>query len=115
MHACSAINARYCSSAVAPAIALLIFDVDVYNLLAGTSSVLAVSLLRPLLAAEGMDQQQRRALVGKLLGTHAHELTSVTQQLLAGYDAEAGRRCGLEVSNCSLCCSSRIRELHPSC
>eukprot|EP00775_Hariotina_reticulata_P004409 gene4409-4662_t len=61
-------------------------------LMAGTSSVLAVSLLRPLLAADGLDQQQRRAFVGKLLGTHAHEMTSVTQQLLAGYDAEAGRR-----------------------
>jgi hypothetical protein len=40
---------------------------------------------------------ERRALVGHIMGTHAHEMTSMVQQLMAGYDAEAGRRCGLQV------------------
>jgi hypothetical protein len=38
-----------------------------------------------------------KQLVKGLLGTHAHEMTSMTQQLLAGYDQEAGRRCGMKV------------------
>lgn len=66
-------------------------------LLAGTSSVLACALLQPLMAGLGMPLQQRQQLVKGLLGTHAHEMTSITQQLLAGYDQEAGRRCGLKV------------------
>jgi hypothetical protein len=37
------------------------------------------------------------AAAGDLLGTHAHEMTSMTQQLLSCYDQEAGRRCGLKV------------------
>ncbi|KAF6244805.1 hypothetical protein COO60DRAFT_1650544 [Scenedesmus sp. NREL 46B-D3] len=64
---------------------------------AGTSSVLACALLQPLMAGLGMPLQQLQQLVKGLLGTHAHEMTSITQQLLAGYDQEAGRRCGLKV------------------
>lgn len=40
---------------------------------------------------------RRQLLVGRVMGTHAHEMSSMVQQLLAGYDAEAGRRCGLQV------------------
>jgi hypothetical protein len=65
---------------------------------AGTSSVLACALLRPLMAEAGMSLQQRQQLVKGLLGTHAHEMSSMAQQLLAAYDQEAGRRCGLNVS-----------------
>jgi hypothetical protein len=36
-------------------------------------------------------------LVKGLLGTHAHKMTSLTQQPLLCYDQEAGRRCGLKV------------------
>lgn len=46
-----------------------------------------------------MGREQRKALVGRIMGTHAHEMTSMVQQLMCGYDAEAGRRCGLEVRN----------------
>jgi hypothetical protein len=49
------------------------------------------------LESQGVPAQQRRQLVGRLMGTHAHEMSSVLQQLLAGWDAEAGRRCGLQV------------------
>jgi hypothetical protein len=64
---------------------------------AGTSSVLVCALLQPLMAELGMSLQQRQQLVKGLLGTHAHEMTSMTQQLLLCYDQEAGRRCGLKV------------------
>jgi hypothetical protein len=67
------------------------------SLHAGTSSVLACALLQPLMVNLGMPLQQRQQLVKGLMGTHAHEMTSMTQQLLAGYDQEAGRRCGLKV------------------
>lgn len=63
----------------------------------GTSSLLAAAVLRGLLQQQGVGREQRKALVGRIMGTHAHEMTSMVQQLMCGYDAEAGRRCGLEV------------------
>eukprot|EP00879_Flechtneria_rotunda_P013981 GHRR01014605.1.p1 GENE.GHRR01014605.1~~GHRR01014605.1.p1 ORF type:complete len:707 (+),score=303.14 GHRR01014605.1:547-2667(+) len=66
----------------------------------GTSSLLAVALLNECLIKHSWDLQQRQSLMGKLMGTHAHEMTSMTQQLLVGYDQEAGRRCGLQAPVC---------------
>jgi hypothetical protein len=63
----------------------------------GTSSLLAAAVLRELLQQHGVVVAKRQALVGHIMGTHAHEMTSMVQQLMAGYDAEAGRRCGLQV------------------
>jgi hypothetical protein len=63
----------------------------------GTSSVMALALLHPLLVAQGTTPQRRTSLVGRLMGTHAHEMTSMVQQLLVEYDATAGRLAGLEV------------------
>lgn len=64
---------------------------------AGTSSVLVAALFKPLLEQLGYSRQQRQQLVQGLLGTHAHEMTSMIQQLLFRYDEEAGRRCGMKV------------------
>lgn len=62
--------------------------------------MLVVALLKPLLQQLGYSQQQRQQLIKGLLGTHAHEMMSVTQQLLVRYDEEAGRRCAFDVSAC---------------
>jgi hypothetical protein len=64
---------------------------------AGTSSLVAAATLRRLMEQQGLGTAQRQQLCGRIMGTHAHEMTSMTQQLLAGFDAEAGRRCGLQV------------------
>lgn len=60
--------------------------------------MLALALFKPMLEKLGYSKQQRQQLVKGLLGTHAHEMTSVTQQMLVKFDEEAGRRCGLNVS-----------------
>lgn len=70
----------------------------------GTSSVMALALLHPLMAAQGYTQQRRASLVGRLVGTHAHEMTSMVQQLLVEYDARAGRLAGLEVRGSAVSC-----------
>jgi hypothetical protein len=57
-----------------------------------------------------MDKEQRKALVGRVMGTHAHEMTSMVQQLMCGYDAEAGRRCGLEVRERGIVWGRQLQE-----
>lgn len=64
----------------------------------GTSSLLAATLLRELLLEQGVGLQQRQQLVGRVMGTHAHEMHSMTQQLCGLYDWES-RRCGLQVGH----------------
>lgn len=75
---------------------------------AGTSSLLAAAILRQLLVQSGVGLAKRRALVGRVMGTHAHEMTSMVQQLMAGFDAEAGRRCGLQVRGDNCCWPSAL-------
>lgn len=53
----------------------------------GTSSIFAVSLLDQVLAQQDVTPTERVARIGRLIGTHAHEQSSILQQLLA---SEAG-------------------------
>ncbi|KAK9838087.1 hypothetical protein WJX81_000247 [Elliptochloris bilobata] len=58
----------------------------------GTSSVYAVTLLERAMRAEGIPAPERQRSVGRLVGTLAHEVMSITGQLLACFDDEAGAR-----------------------
>ena len=86
----------------------------------GTSAVMAVALLQPLLVGRKREEQQEqrqkqeeeeerqeeeeqqereegKQLVGRLVGTHAHEMSSMVQQLMVEWDRKAGRGAGMEV------------------
>lgn len=86
-----------------------------FDVPAGTSSLLAAAVLRQLLQQQGVEAAERRALVGHIMGTHAHEMTSMVQQLMAGYDAEAGRRFSLEVRPGGIFCLSVRKRGGGSC
>ncbi|EFJ52348.1 hypothetical protein VOLCADRAFT_86693 [Volvox carteri f. nagariensis] len=61
----------------------------------GTSSLYVVAILGREWTQMGVPERECWGGVGRLIGTHAHEQVSAVQQLLAPYDVEAGRRCGL--------------------
>ncbi|GIL71853.1 hypothetical protein Vretifemale_2320, partial [Volvox reticuliferus] len=61
----------------------------------GTSSLYVVAVLGREWTSMGLPERECWGGVGRLVGTHAHEQVSALQQLLASYDIEAGRRCGL--------------------
>ncbi len=73
----------------------------------GTSAVGALALLRPLLHKAMPDPAQRKRFVGRLAGTHAHEMASAVQQLLVQFDHRAGELCGAEVSRRSTSLSAQ--------
>jgi hypothetical protein len=53
----------------------------------GTSAIFAVDRIDAALVADGADSlEQRRKMIGSLIGTHAHEVMSVTAQLMSSYD-----------------------------
>eukprot|EP00884_Botryococcus_braunii_P006522 jgi/Botrbrau1/15871/Bobra.40_1s0055.1 len=60
----------------------------------GTSSIFAVSKIDQAFAVQGIPLDDRKAVIGRLIGTHAHEVMSVTAQLLSCFDDEAGSQDG---------------------
>ncbi|KAG2444052.1 hypothetical protein HYH02_008995 [Chlamydomonas schloesseri] len=62
---------------------------------AGTSSLFAAATVCRHWAGMHVPERERWGGPGRLVGTHAHEMSMALQQLLAPYDAEAGRRAGL--------------------
>ncbi|KAG2436749.1 hypothetical protein HXX76_006273 [Chlamydomonas incerta] len=63
----------------------------------GTSSLFAAAAVCRCWAGMHVPERERWGGPGRLVGTHAHEMVGsmALQQLLAPYDAEAGRRAGL--------------------
>lgn len=62
-----------------------------------TSSIFAVVIIHQLSVELGMSTVERHRVIGRLGGTHAHEMTSMMQQLMVQYDINAGQACGLKV------------------
>ncbi|CAL5220669.1 g2715 [Coccomyxa viridis] len=60
----------------------------------GTSSVYAITLIDRTARLGVSSPEQRHALTGSLVGTHAHELMMMTTQLLSRYDDMAGAKSG---------------------
>mmetsp|Transcript_39795 Transcript_39795/g.112908 ORF Transcript_39795/g.112908 Transcript_39795/m.112908 type:complete len:600 (-) Transcript_39795:234-2033(-) len=74
----------------------------------GTSSIAAVECLEHVLQehpAPGVQVKDGRICNLALVGTHAHEMQSVTQQLLSQYDEEGGDGCA------AVCISSLLAHL----
>ncbi|PNW86088.1 hypothetical protein CHLRE_03g212865v5 [Chlamydomonas reinhardtii] len=61
----------------------------------GTSSLFAAAAVCRHWAGMHVPERERWGGPGRLVGTHAHEMSMALQQLLAPYDDEAGRRAGL--------------------
>lgn len=59
----------------------------------GSSSIFAFSHLSRVMQEEGLHQpEERLQQIGRLIGTHAHEVMSIMQHVMSHYDEEAGSK-----------------------